>query len=99
VRLGAESSDNRVMVTAFRDDAAGHLVLVLINNRRGRSSVNVTFDGRGASSFTGEQSTAKRQWAPLSPIIAKGGSVSLTLPELSVTTISGAQEPATAKYP
>lgn len=89
VRLEAESSEPLVQVTAFRDGAAGRLVLVLINNSPHPQAVRVEVKGLAlAGKVAGEQSTEKAFWTALEPQTpASATSLGTTLPALSVTSL------------
>ena len=92
VRLEAASDNPLVQVTAFRDDARGTLVLVLINNEPGAVRAKADLKGLGdknALRFEGEQSTRAAFWAKIKPFDADSAdSASIELPAQSVTTIS-----------
>jgi O-glycosyl hydrolase len=91
VRLEATSDDPLLLVTAFRDDAGGRLVLVAINNRPAPVDLTVNLAGvELAGAVDGEQSTAAAAWAPLVPVVPSSpAALALTLPALSVTSLSG----------
>jgi O-glycosyl hydrolase len=89
VRIQGDTSDPLVQVTAFRDDARGRAVLVLINNADRDTSVSVSLDGMTVSgSIAGEQSVPDHYWQPVSSFdTSDAASFSTTVPPLSVTTL------------
>jgi O-glycosyl hydrolase len=91
IRIEAASSDPLVLVTAFRDPIQQRTVFVLINNSGGERVLNVALESSSIiGSLTGEQSTAETYWKPLLPFPPAGAaSFTLTVPALSVTTVSG----------
>jgi hypothetical protein len=101
VRIEATSSDPLLQVTAFRDDVAKRVIVVLINNaavaRRVAASLTTL---RLAGNLNGEQSTAAARWQPLVPFgPSDARKFALDLPARSVTTIFAAYDdapPATA---
>lgn len=95
MRLEARSGDDRVLVTAFRDDAQARLVLVAINNRRDATTLRVQLSGVSVGSLAGEQSTAEATWRAIDGV-AGGAEFSLTVPALSVTTLAGSIDGAAA---
>jgi O-glycosyl hydrolase len=92
VRLEAASSDDLVQVTAFRDAAAGRLVLVVINNAPAARTLEVTASRlalKGA--VVAEQSVAHRYWEKLKEFApAAADRFGTQLPPLSVTTFAAA---------
>lgn len=88
LRLDATSDDALLQVTAFRDDAQGRFVLVVINNATAERAVNVSLAGLSLTgSLSAEQSTAASIWTPLSEMpIAQGSAFTVTVPAESVTT-------------
>ena len=91
IRIEATSSDPLVLVTAFRDDSQGRLVLVAINNASTSKTVEVNMNGLTVTGdLGGEQSTATAYWQPITSFApATPTSFLLTLPPASVTTIAG----------
>ncbi len=88
-RLDATSDDPLVLVTAFRDDAQGRVVLVAINNAASARTLQVSVQGLPAllGTFTGEQSIASTTWAPVNGATTDTG-WSIDLPPQSVTSIA-----------
>ena len=90
VRVDAASDAPLVQVSAFRDDANGNDVFVLINNDSQDQAVtlslaNATFGG----ALTGEQSTAGALWTPLSGIMPDDAThVTVVLPAQSVVSLA-----------
>jgi O-glycosyl hydrolase len=99
VRIDARSSDALVQVTAFRDDAAGRLALVLINNASEPQTVTVMLKGAAWSeSCEGEQSTPAGYWKPLAAFRSQSPSnLQIALPATSVTSIRGKMGDARAE--
>ncbi len=107
VRVDGTSSDPLVQVTAFRDDQANRLSLVIINNSAVLKSVTVAVSSTAlAGTITGEQSTASAYWKPL-PAFAPSGPAGflLTLPADSITSVmvplgaSGVERGAPRRHP
>lgn len=91
VRIEATSNDALLQVTAFRDDTAARLVVVLINNAAGERSVEVNIQRLtlASASLTGEQSTASAFWQALVPASPTGpNAFGIRLPALSITTLA-----------
>lgn len=91
IRIEAASSDRLVQVTAFRDDAQGRMVLVLINNASSERKIDVEIAGLElGENLTGELSTAKAYWEPLTPFFPTNeNNFIFTVPAKSVTTVTG----------
>ncbi len=84
IRVDASSGDPLVLVVVFRDDIRGKLALVIINNAAVSKSVSIAISGVTVSgNFKGEQSTAAEVWRPVT------ATTEITLPALSVTSLSG----------
>jgi O-glycosyl hydrolase len=84
VRVDSSSGDPLVLVVAFRDDMRSKLALVIINNAAISMSVRLAITGVTVSeNFKGEQSTAEAVWRPVT------ATTQITLPALSVTSLSG----------
>jgi O-glycosyl hydrolase len=90
LRTDASSSDPRVLVTAFRDDARRSLTAVLINNGLEDVVVEVRTDGVALSGdVEGELSVGQERWSPLEAIEPTASDrFFVTLPTESVTTVS-----------
>lgn len=89
VRLDAEAADPRVLVSAFHDQKAKRLVLVLINNGGDAQEASVTAKGLElAGKGTGEQSTEGSIWKEMTPPEPAGGTLVLRLPAVSVTSLA-----------
>lgn len=91
VRIDSRSTDPLVQVTAFRDDAAGRLALVLINNSNTAMETSVTVKGAGLSgTWQGEQSTPGAYWQPLAALQPESSTtLRISLPPTSVTSVAG----------
>jgi O-glycosyl hydrolase len=92
VRLQATSSDELVQVTAFRDAAAGRLVLVVINNASAARTLEVAASRLALKdAVAGEQSVAHHYWEKLKEFApAAADRFQTQLPPLSVTTFAAA---------
>jgi len=89
VRLEAESANPLVLVSAFHDQQAKRLALVLINNDRDAHDVSVACNGlEPAGQGSGEQSTEGSYWKELTPPEPVGRKLTLRLPALSVTSLA-----------
>jgi len=90
VRVEALSSDALLQVTAFQTPDSNRLILILINNQTDPNDVQVEIKGAElAGDISGEQSTVSQYWVPVKEIsVTSTGSLVLTLPSLSVTTLS-----------
>ena len=92
VMLPANSSDNKIQVSAFRDNAKGKMVLVVINNNTTTQSIDFRFQNLSLATNgipQGEQSTAGAYWNPITPIGPEAGGLwKITVPGLSVTSLS-----------
>lgn len=101
VRVDSQSSDPLVQVTTFRDDTAGRVSLVLINNSSAATSVLVTFsNGALSGSLTGEQSTPSGYWVPVTAFAPDSSTAfHIALPATSVTSIAGNMTGAPAGTP
>lgn len=90
VRLETNSGDPLVLISAFRDDGQGRLVAVIVNNAASEQPISAVANGLSlGGSLAGEQSTASAAWQPLPAggVVTAGG-FSLTVPALSVTSLS-----------
>jgi uncharacterized protein (TIGR03437 family) len=89
LRLDAQTSDPLVQVTAFRDDTAGRLAVVLINNSSAPTTATVNINnGTISGNLTGEQSTSAGYWTPVPAFAATGAnSFQIQLPATSVTSV------------
>lgn len=88
LRVAASATDPLVQVSAFLDEAAGHLVMVAINNALEARDVDVAATGlRLQGALSGIRSTEAQRWAPLAPLppVGAAGFTDL-LPARSVTT-------------
>jgi O-glycosyl hydrolase len=94
VRVGAESSDPLVQVTAFQSgggpSAAPTLVLVVINNAATPRPLKIDVAGMTlGGSLRGEQSTSAAAWQPLKGATKSSSSqVRVVAPAYSVTTLA-----------
>lgn len=91
VRVDAQSSDPLVQVTAFRDDTAGRVSFVLINNSSAPTTATVNLNAAALSgNLTGEQSTPAAYWAPLAAFAPDSATrFHIALPATSVTSVAG----------
>jgi O-glycosyl hydrolase len=98
VRIDANSGDPLVQVTAFRDDTASSLALVLINNAPDSRNVHVSLNGLSLSgNLRGESSTASGYWQPLPPVtLSSATDFTMALPPYSVTSAGGSFANATS---
>lgn len=90
-RVDAQSSDPLVQVTSFRDDNAGRLSFVLINNSTASTNATISLAGGAfTANLTGEQSISGSYWSPL-PGFAPDSATTfhVVLPPTSVTSIGG----------
>ncbi len=90
VRIDAMTDDSHIQVSAFRDDAAGRLVAVIINNNDDNREINVLLDNiRIGSPVTGEQSAEGLRWDRITGF-APGAPdrMRLNMLPLSVMTVS-----------
>ena len=90
VRVGAGSDDPLLLVSAFRDDARGRIVAVLVNNHREPVAMSLAAGGvPRISGVRAEQSSAQGFWLPVDGAIVGGdGRIDLILPGRSVTSLS-----------
>ena len=89
VRLEAESANPLVLVSAFHDQQAKRLVLVLINSDKDTRDVSIACKGlEPAGKGSGEQSTEGSYWKELTPPEPAGRKLTLRLPALSVTSFA-----------
>jgi O-glycosyl hydrolase len=90
IRVDARSGDPLLQVTAFRDEAAGRIALVLINNRTEPVTVRVNFSGvKLKRALEGEQSTPAGYWSKLREIpLDSDAQFNIGLPDTSVTSIA-----------
>ena len=88
LRVDASSDNKLVLVTAFK--SGDNVTAVLINNDSAAQKTTITVSGIATvGDVSGEQSTEGNLWAPLNGIRAdSSGRVVITLPKLSVTTLS-----------
>jgi O-glycosyl hydrolase len=91
VRVEAQSSERLVEVTAFRDDAEGRLVLVLINNADEPEAVTVSIKGVDLTgTWEGEQSTPADYWSPIPSFASDDAAIlHISLPATSVASLAG----------
>lgn len=90
VRLETTSSQGLVQVSAFRDDAAGRFVAVVINNDTAPATLHVAINALALGGpVTGEQSVDQSYWAPIPSFMPSSVSgFDATVPPLSVTTFA-----------
>ena len=88
-RVDATSDDALVLVTAFRDDTAGKLTLVLVNNAAAARTVHVQVAGGTTSGpSTGEISVGSTRWQALPAVTVSSGGFTIDLPAASVTSVA-----------
>jgi O-glycosyl hydrolase len=96
VRLEARSADSLVLATAFEDDKANRLVLVIVNNAHAERALSIGLSGvKVAGHVTGEQSYGERRWQPLEPVRVQAAErINRVVPALSVTTLAAPRVPS-----
>ncbi|MHB8973795.1 MAG: glycoside hydrolase [Pirellulaceae bacterium] len=89
VRLEATSDDNLVLVTAFKDNKARRVVLVIVNNAPDDRTVRMTLgDLSVQGQVTGEQSYGHARWQAREPVTVESSERIRTLVRaMSVTTL------------
>lgn len=94
ILLPSISDDLKVQVSAFRDDAKGRLVLVVINNNASAQTLNVKMKGLTFvlnQTPKGEQSTTTGYWKSVVPEVpAAGDTWSVSVAGMSVTSLAAA---------
>jgi O-glycosyl hydrolase len=90
VRLEADSDDPLVQVTAWRDDAAKRLMLVVVNNADEDRTLDIAASGLlPAGDVSGEQSYGDVRWQKRSgDAVDAAGRIRATVRAKSVTTLS-----------
>jgi O-glycosyl hydrolase len=90
IRVDSNSNNALVQVTAFRDDANGNDVFVVINNSSQDQTVTLTLaNGAFGGALYGEQSVAGTLWNPLDGIVPDDAThVTVVLPAQSVTSLA-----------
>ncbi len=90
VRLETRSSDSLLLATAFLDEKAERVVLVIINNVHQQRALDIRLSGvQVAGHVTGEQSYADRRWQPIEPFPAESAQrIRTVVPAMSVTTLA-----------
>ncbi len=89
--LPSTSTNALVQVTAARDTAANTLALVVINNDAVAHTIAVNLTGMSlGGNVTGEQSTAAAFWQTVTPFATSGAGYTVTVPALSITSLSAA---------
>lgn len=91
VRLEATTDNPLVQATAFLDDKAGRLVLVVINNQPADDDITVSLAGLAQVSgeVVGEQSTESAYWQAIDPFTPTSPStIGWTAPAMSVTSLA-----------
>ena len=86
-RIGVTPDEEAVQPVAFRT-TSGNIVLILINPRSEGAEVSVAGWG-GASEVSVTRTSATEQGADLGSFAVEGGSVMLSVPPKSVTTVIG----------
>ncbi|MCA1553880.1 MAG: hypothetical protein LC737_05835, partial [Chloroflexi bacterium] len=88
VRVEASSADPLVRVSAYRRPDGGW-AFVLINNRSASVAVNLSLrNATLPASLRVRTSTASRMWQIGASVSATNGSLTLTLPSRSLTTVA-----------
>ncbi len=90
VRIPATSTKPRVLVTAFRDEPRGRLVVVAVNNETSEQLLRITLTGGSASGdVTGEASFEAARWRTISSFSpTAAGEVQYVAPARSVVTLA-----------
>jgi hypothetical protein len=90
IRIDGNSDNPLVQISAFRDDANGNDVFVLINNSSQDETVTLSLaNATFAGALSGEQSTAGALWTPLSGIMPDDDThVTIVLPDQSVVSLA-----------
>ncbi|MCU0727477.1 MAG: hypothetical protein MUE73_17095 [Planctomycetes bacterium] len=90
VRIEAASDDLLVQVTAFRQEAPGRLVLVVINNASDVRTLNVDLSSLSvAGPVSGEESREHVRWRAIEPFQPESSSrIRVAVPARSVTTFA-----------
>ena len=88
-RIQADSADNDIKVTAYRDGE--NLVMVIINNSNGEQSVQFSLNGiSDVAEIQPIRTSETENWAALAPISVSGSTFTTTLSANSITTfVSG----------
>ena len=89
IRIAAASENPRVVVTGFRDQAAGRIVVVVVNNETTEQLLRVRASGASPlSQATGEASYGSVRWEAIPAFAAApDGDFELTAPAKSVLSI------------
>ena len=79
-----------LLATAFLDEKAERVVLVIINNAQEQRALGIRLSGvQVAGHVTGEQSYGDRRWQPLRPFLVESPErIRTVVPALSVTTLA-----------
>ena len=90
MRLDAVSDDRLVQVTAWRDDAAKRLVLVVVNNAPQERTLDIAASGfKPVGDIVGEQSFGDVRWRKRSgDSVDPAGRIRATVQPLSVSTLA-----------
>jgi O-glycosyl hydrolase len=90
VRLEARSTDSLVLATAFQDNKANRLVLVVVNNAHEGRALSIRLSGvKVAGQVTGERSWGDKRWQRLEPVrVESSERIKTVVPALSVTTLA-----------
>jgi O-glycosyl hydrolase len=90
VRLEGSSDDSLVLVTAFKDSKARHVVLVIVNNAPEARNTSVAFSGlQVTGSASGEQSYGDTRWETIEPFAVESAHrIKAAMRAMSVTTLS-----------
>ena len=88
--LFIDNANPLVQISAFRDDASGNDVFVLINNSPQDETVTLSLaNATFAGALSGEQSTAAAVWSPLNGLMPDDDTrVTIVLPAQSVTSLA-----------
>jgi glucuronoarabinoxylan endo-1,4-beta-xylanase len=89
VRVGVSGEPGGVAVTAYKDPGTGAFVVVAINQNGSDVPMNVSLNGRTATSVTPWVTSSSLNLAQQSAVVVSGGSFTATLPASSVTSFVG----------
>jgi hypothetical protein len=93
VRLEVVSSDTRLRLQAFRDEARSRLVMVIVNNATETVRVDVELSGglKGNGKVAGDQTVERGRsyWTPITAFsLGEANSLSVAVPGRSVTSLA-----------
>jgi len=95
IRLNIDAPPTHgVYLSAYKNESTRELVVVAINNLDFPQEVRLTLQGAKTQSLVPYRTSASENLAALEPVAVSGGMLSLQLRGSSVTTFTGAAEPA-----